>query len=90
MEFWKTPEAQEAEEEFSEMADQFQAEVPTFVPVVSGPTNVPITPSISAPQISASLSVPVSSSMGVSSDPSLREMQEQVSALQNHIQVLQL
>ena len=65
MEFWKTPEVQEAEEEFAEMAEQLQAEVPTFAPVVSGPTNIPITPSISAPQIPASLAVPVSSSMGV-------------------------
>ena len=76
MEFWKTPEDQEAKEEFVEIEEQLQAKVPTFVPVVSGTTNISITPSISAPQIPASLAIPISSSMGVSSDPSLNEMQE--------------
>ena len=74
MEFWKTPEFQTAEEEYAEMNRQLQAEVPPFVPAISGPTEVPLTPSIFAPKILVSLSVPVSTSMGILSEPSLEEI----------------
>ena len=75
MEFRKIPEFQEAEEEYTEMNGQLQAEVPPFVLVISGPLEVLLTSSISAPQILVSLSVPVSTSMGILSEHLLREMQ---------------
>ena len=57
------------------MNEQLQAEVPLFVPVVSGPTEVPLTPMVSLPHLPA-LFVPVSIPIvrGNSWNPSLREM----------------
>ena len=81
MEFRKTQEFQEAEEQYAEMNWQLQAEVPPFVLVILGPTEVQLTPSISAPQNPVSLFVPVSTSMGIFLEPSLKEMQARVLAL---------
>ena len=75
MEFWKTPEVQEAEEEFVEITEPLQAEVRNFVPVISGPTEVPVIPIVSLPHLPTS-SVPVSVLVvqGISSDSLRREM----------------
>ena len=45
MDYWRNPEAQEAEEEFAELNEHLWKEVPLFVPAEKGPENV----SLSAP-----------------------------------------
>ena len=88
MEFWNTTEVQEAEEKFAEMAEQLQAEVPPFVPVVSGPTEVPITPIVSLPDLPAS-SVPISLPVvqGISLDPLIRDYKSGYWLSASHTQV---
>ena len=51
--------------------------MPPFLPVISGPTEVPLTPSISASKVPVSIPIV----RGDSWDPLLREMQVRVSAL---------
>ena len=42
MDYWRNPEVQEAEEEFTLLQENLQTEIPLFVPVEKGPENVPI------------------------------------------------
>ena len=66
--------------------ERLHDEVPPFIPVSAGPSNVTPTPTVSLPVFSvptSNVSIPMTSSTVApsSDDPSLKEMQVQVSAL---------
>ena len=80
MEGWNSAKLQNAEREYEEMNEKLLTEVSLSAPDVSEPIHVPITP-ISAPQFPINPIVQIPHSLGIVSDPELREMQERVSVL---------
>ena len=73
MEGWKSTELQNAEREYEEMNEELLTEVSLSVPAVSEPIHVPIT-LVSTPQFPVNPAVQGSYSLGIVSDPRLREM----------------
>ena len=74
MESWKTPEFQDAEREFEDVAQKMMQEVAVSVPAVTEPENIPVIPILSVPQFSVHPNATTPHSLGILLDTEIQEM----------------